>query len=79
MAIEDGVVLARCIAESTDFESAFVRYEKARKDRTAFVQLESRAKGLRLEDKETEKYNKAKHRNEESVGLFEYNAATTAI
>ena len=79
MAIEDGVVLARCIAESTDFESAFARYETARKDRTAFVQLESRAKGLRLEDKETEKYNKAKHRNEESVGLFEYDAATTPI
>lgn len=79
MAIEDGIVLARCINESDSIKVAFERYEKARLERTAFVQLESRAKGLRLEDSETEEYNKKKHRNEESVGLFEYDAATTPI
>lgn len=79
MAIEDGVVLARCIAESEDIETAFKRYEKARKERTALVQLESRAKGLRLEGKDTGSYNKKKHRNEESIGLFEYDAATVPI
>lgn len=79
MAIEDGVVLARCITESDSIKAAFERYESARLERTAFVQLESRAKGLRLEDNETDKYNKKKHRNEESVGLFEYDAATTPI
>lgn len=79
MAIEDGVVLARCISESDDIHAAFKRYELARLERTAFVQLESRAKGLRLEGKETSSYNKKKHRNEESVGLFEYDAATAQI
>jgi salicylate hydroxylase len=79
MAIEDAVVLARCIEGAGDIPSALQRYEKARLDRTAFVQLESRAKGLRLESKETDSYNKKKHRNEESVGLFEYNAATTPV
>lgn len=79
MAIEDGVVLARCIAESGDIQAAFSRYENARKERTAFVQRESREKGLRLEGKKTDSYNKQKHRNEESVGLFEYDAATVPI
>lgn len=79
MAIEDGVVLARCVKESVDIESAFNRYEKARKERTAMVQLESRAKGLRLEGKDTDSYSKKKHRNEESIGLFEYDAATISI
>lgn len=79
MAIEDGVVLARCLEESDDIESAFGRYEKARKERTALVQLESRAKGLRLEGKDTDSYSKKKHRNEESIGLFEYDVASTPI
>lgn len=79
MALEDGVVLARCITETESITGAFERYENARLERTAFVQLESRAKGLRLEDNETDKYNKKKHRNEESIGLFEYDAATTPI
>ncbi len=79
MAIEDAVVLARCLEGADDVPAALKRYEDARLDRTAFVQLESRAKGLRLEGKETDTYNKKKHRNEESVGLFEYDAATVAV
>ena len=79
MAIEDAVVLARCLEGADDVPNALKRYEAARLTRTAFVQLESRAKGLRLEGKETDSYNKKKHRNEESVGLFEYDAATIVL
>lgn len=79
MAIEDAVVLARCLEGTDDIAGALQRYERARLERTAFVQLESRAKGLRLESKETDSYNKKKHRNEESVGLFEYDAATVDL
>lgn len=37
MAIEDGVVLARCLAESADGPTALRRYEAARLDRTAAI------------------------------------------
>jgi salicylate hydroxylase len=43
MAIEDAVVLARCVElAGDDFEAAFARYEKERVLRAARVQLESR-------------------------------------
>jgi salicylate hydroxylase len=42
-AAEDAVVLARCVAESRDIESAFAAYAAARQDRTARIQLGSRA------------------------------------
>lgn len=43
MAIEDGVVLARCIAAcGDDFATAFSRFEKLRQERTAKIQLGSR-------------------------------------
>ena len=41
MAIEDGFVLARALAEYRDVETALVRYEAARKDRTRRVVLGS--------------------------------------
>ncbi|CAG9168996.1 FAD-dependent monooxygenase [Cupriavidus respiraculi] len=46
MAIEDGVVLARCLAEAGDaggaIEAALARYQRARQDRTARIQIGSR-------------------------------------
>jgi len=48
--IEGGIILEHCITESESITTAFERYEKARPERTAFAQLESRAKGLNLDD-----------------------------
>jgi salicylate hydroxylase/6-hydroxynicotinate 3-monooxygenase len=42
-AIEDAVVLARCLADAGDFESAFRRYEAHRKPRTSRIQAISSA------------------------------------
>lgn len=44
MAIEDGVVLARCLAEATDdtIPEALARYQAARHDRTSRIQIGSR-------------------------------------
>jgi len=42
-ASEDAVVLARCVASASTIESAFAAYEVARRDRTARIQLGSRA------------------------------------
>ena len=43
MVIEDAVVVARAIAESPDVDSALLRYESARRERTALALLRSRA------------------------------------
>ena len=79
MAIEDGVVIGRCFAAYDDPETAIAAFMKARMDRTKLCQLESRAKGDRVEDKGTDTYDKSKHKNEETLGLFEYDAANVAI
>lgn len=42
MAIEDGAVLARCLAVAEDVENALTRYEELRKARTASIQRGSR-------------------------------------
>jgi salicylate hydroxylase/6-hydroxynicotinate 3-monooxygenase len=41
MAIEDAVVLARCVGAGGDLEMAFTRYEATRRDRAGRVQAES--------------------------------------
>jgi salicylate hydroxylase len=41
-AIEDAVVLARCVEAAPDLAAAFARYAAARQDRTARIQLGSR-------------------------------------
>jgi salicylate hydroxylase len=42
MAIEDAVVLARALEQDADVASALRRYESARQDRTAKIQIGSR-------------------------------------
>jgi salicylate hydroxylase/6-hydroxynicotinate 3-monooxygenase len=42
-AIEDAVVLARCLAAAGDFETAFARFEAHRKPRTSRIQAISSA------------------------------------
>ena len=45
MALEDAVVLARCVEMETGIETALGRYENARRERTAWCQLQSRERG----------------------------------
>lgn len=79
MAMEDGVVLARCLASLDDPAAALAVYESARKPRTTLCQMESKAKGLRWSGEDTEKYDQSRHRNEETLGLFDYDAATVPL
>jgi salicylate hydroxylase len=44
-AIEDGLVLARCLDAHDDYRDAFRAYENARRERTALLMLASRAQG----------------------------------
>jgi salicylate hydroxylase len=79
MAVEDGYVLARCLAAFPDVRVALQAYELARVERANFVQAESAAKAARLEGRDAPTYDKSKHRNEESLGLFTYDVETEPL
>jgi salicylate hydroxylase len=78
-AIEDAIVLARAFDAASTVEESLLRYEKARRDRANWVQAESRANGMRMEGKDTDAYDKSKHKNEEALGLFEYDASRVPV
>ena len=77
--IEDGMVLARSLAASQDHIEAFARYEAARIERTHEVQVESDARGPRLQTHKPDEYTNKSHRNDEDMGLFFYDAMTIPI
>jgi salicylate hydroxylase len=79
MAIEDGMVLARCLAASEGPDEAIARYEAARREHATMVQSASRALGDRLEGAHPERYGAGGQRNEETMGLFAYDAVTVPI
>ena len=81
LAIEDAVVLGRCVAaEPDDVSKAFKRYEAARLPRASLVQTESALKADRWEaDDGSSSKSRSTGRDEESLGLFSYDAASVSI
>ena len=79
MAIVDAMVLARCLELDGPVPGALNRYEAARRARTELVMLESRANGERLQHRDPDTYGEDRHRNEETLGLFAYDAVHTEI
>jgi salicylate hydroxylase len=79
MAIEDGLILGRAFAAADTVPEALRRYQQARQERTRFVLLESRENIKRLQRADTSGYNRRTHKNEEILGLFDYNPVTTAV
>ena len=74
MAIEDGIVLARCLAASDSVAEALRRYEAARVERTTLVMLESAEIIHRFFAPDTERFAERNNVNEETLGLFGYDA-----
>jgi salicylate hydroxylase len=89
MSIEDGYVLARCLDEVNDIETALKRYEAARIERTrrivlAAVEQKDRLHGDSLKSPDTaQQHVDAKwnaERNQQLYdGIYGYNALTVAI
>jgi len=81
LAIEDGVVLARAFAAANAVEEAFARYEAARKERAAFVVLQSRnaAKVFHAVDTGSYQQRTRGEAADEGIGLFSYNAVTHPV
>jgi len=77
--IEDAVVLARAFQAAATIEEALARYEGARRERATFIQLASREAQKRLQGGKVDTYTKTEHKNEEFLGLFNYNPATVAV
>lgn len=77
-AIEDGMVLARCLTQFGQAE-ALERYEAARRTRTTEIQEQSRLLGMQFQGKETREFGKTPIKNEETLGLFSYDAVNCPI
>ena len=77
-ALEDGMVLARCLI-SFDKHEALLRYEAARRERTTMVQTQSRLLGLQFQGKDPESFGKGPILNEDTLGLFAYDAINCPI
>ncbi len=77
-AIEDGMVLARCLTEFSQAE-ALKRYEAARRTRTTEIQEQARLLGLQFQGAKTSEFGTSPIKNEETLGLFSYDAVTCPI
>ena len=78
-AIEDAIVLTRALAASSSPAEGLRRYVAARHERTAFIQRESNDNADRLQGSETDLYGLGNLRNEETLGLFDYDCRTVPI
>ncbi|MDC0222707.1 FAD-dependent monooxygenase [Gammaproteobacteria bacterium] len=79
MAIEDGVVLSRIIADSSTQSEIIDRYQKARIERAHFVTEHSKKAGMRFTGRTPDDYSKEDHKNEEELGLFHYDPSSVEI
>lgn len=77
-AIEDAMVLARCLVQY-DRHEALQRYEAARRERTTMVQTQSRLLGLQFQGKNPESFGKGPILNEDTLDLFAYDAVNCPI
>lgn len=88
-ALEDAVVLGRCVIASTadtpsqslptQLVAAFRRYERTRHARVTLIHHESAAGGERLAGMQPERLRDQPVRNEDSLGLFSYDPVSEAL
>ncbi len=79
MALEDGVVLARCVEASSTVAEALTRYEAARVERANKVLLGSRAMGVWYQTTDPDNFNGFPNTGEDSGSLMAYNPRTAEI
>ena len=78
-AIEDGVVLGRCFAQSPDPLEALGLYERARVERCAFLQAESNVGGDRLQALDPYVLRDNPPQNEDALGIFSYDPTSVEL
>lgn len=77
--IEDAIVLARAIDAADSVGEGLRRYEASRYDRATFIQLESNANADRMQGQQTDFFGLEEMKDEESLGLFNYDCRTVAV
>ncbi|MFK7842418.1 MAG: FAD-dependent monooxygenase [Sphingorhabdus sp.] len=70
--IEDAVILARTLAASSDIAEGLSRYQAARHERATWIQSESNANADRMQGQDADMFGIGKAKDEESLGLFNY-------
>lgn len=70
--IEDAVILARALAASGDLAEGLSRYQIARHERATWIQSESNANADRMQGEDADLFGIGKAKDEESLGLFNY-------
>lgn len=78
-AIEDAVVIGRVIEDSSTPNEIIKRYENARIERAHFITEHSKKAGQRFTGANPDKYTKKDHKNEEELGLFNYDPGSVII
>jgi salicylate hydroxylase len=78
MGLEDGAILGRCFEASATLEEALARYEKARKERTSMVLLNSRKQG-EIYQSDNPGGMRGGTSGELRLGLFDYNVKTVSV
>jgi salicylate hydroxylase len=78
-AIEDAVVLARALEASASTQEGLRRYVAARHERASFIQAESNANADRMQGQDSDLFGIGQQRNEESLGLFDYDCRTVSV
>ncbi len=79
MAIEDGMVVARAIDAYAPLTVALEKYEAARLERTTWIQEQSEIRGPAILSRKPEDYGKTGVVNEDSLGVFAYDAVNVTI
>ncbi len=78
MALEDAVILSRCLDRGEAIEPSLSRYENARRERSAWCQLQSRERG-KLFQRVASRDDLDADRAERGVHLYGYDAASVPI
>ncbi|SNS15222.1 MULTISPECIES: FAD-dependent monooxygenase [unclassified Azospirillum] len=78
-AIEDAIVLTRALVASDSIAEGLKRYVAARHERATFIQLESNANADRMQSADTELFGLSALRNEDTLGLLDYDCRTIPV
>lgn len=78
-AIEDAVVLARCLEQAASVAGALAMFDAARTERVTFLQAESNLGAQRLQGIDPYMLRDQPPRNEDALGIFRYDPASVAL
>lgn len=79
MALEDAMVVARALDAHDDIAAAFAAYESERLERCSWIQKQSEIRGPEILSQHPEEYGKKGVVNEDSLGIFRYDATRVPI